>query len=84
MFWAEEESKHELTLEMKGMWILVYGLMSLIRTWVLMFRSSSETQPDTISYLQNKTRFLWNRKSLLTLYVLSDERVVHDVAVIRF
>lgn len=32
------------TFEMKGMCILVYGLMSLIRTWVLMFLSSSVTE----------------------------------------
>lgn len=33
-----------LTFEMKGMCILVYGLMSLISTWVLMFLRSSATQ----------------------------------------
>lgn len=34
---------YNLTFEMKGMCILVYGFMSLISTWVLMFLRSSAT-----------------------------------------
>lgn len=72
-----------LTFEMKGMCILVYGLMSLISTWVLMFLSSSETQHHMISSTG------WRLPSTglmhaLTLYVLSNEGVVHYVTVICF
>ena len=45
-----------LTFEMKGMCILVYGLMSLISTWVLMFLRSSATQRHMISLEKKKKR----------------------------
>lgn len=40
---------YDLTFEMNGMCILVYGFMSLISTWVLMFLRSSATT-DTRSH----------------------------------
>lgn len=46
-----------------------------------MFRSSSET--NTVHEWSQRSCFLSDRKCRLTLDVLSDERVVHDVAVIR-
>lgn len=75
---------------MKGMCILVYGLMSLISTWVLMFLRSSATQHHMISYTSQKffqhIYLAWGLKSRspLTLYVLSNERVIHYVTVICF
>lgn len=80
IFWS-----HGLTLEMKGMCILVYGLMSLISTWVLMFRRSSATQRHMISYKKH-IYYVCGLKSRspLTLYVLSNEGVVHYVTVICF
>lgn len=73
---------YDLTFEMNGMCILVYGFMSLISTWVLMFLRSSATT-DTWSHDRlDKTAFLL--RSPLTLYVLSNEGVVHYVTVISF
>ena len=75
-----------LTFEMKGMCILVYGLMSLISTWVLMFLRSSATQRHMISLgkKKKKTKCGLKSRSPLTLYVLSNEGVVHYVTVICF
>lgn len=79
-----------LTFEMKGMCILVYGLMSLISTWVLMFLRSSATQSTSSDTKQrealpSRSSCMWTEVTFtLTLYVLSNERVVHYVTVICF
>lgn len=46
IFCAPLSKERPPTLEMKGMWILVYGLISLISTCVRMLRSKSETQSN--------------------------------------
>ena len=48
MFCAPLSKVRPPTLEMKGMWILVYGLISLISTCVRMLRSKSETQSNNL------------------------------------
>ncbi len=78
------------TLDMKGMWMRVYGLMSLISTWVLIFRNKSANRREhnhcqKVGDKQNtKTHFqLHSDHNLLTFYVFSDERVLHDVPPVR-
>lgn len=82
---------YDLTFEIKGMCILVYGFISLISTWVLMFlRSSATTTTTTTTWsdLAGGDRSLrwmdWNHVSPLTFYVLPNEGVIHYVTVISF
>lgn len=80
---------YDLTFEMNGMCILVYGFMSLISTWVLMFLRSSATTDAWSHDRLDKTGVVvvvaWSRATFtLTLYVLSNEGVVHYVTVISF
>lgn len=52
---------------MKGMCILVYGLMSLISTWVLILRRSSATEHHIIRYtLQTHSLSTWTEVTFTT------------------
>lgn len=83
-----------LTFEIKGMCILVYGFISLISTWVLMFLRSSAAATTTTStttwsgLAEGDASFRWmdglKSRSPLTFYVLPNEGVIHYVTVIRF